>query len=490
MHLALTVTALLLPTLGAAATAATSGSQVYFASSSSSSSSSSTPRPPVSLTAPQANAVFAHHLGVSSYVDLPLSSQREGGREWELALVDPPATDSTLVVVLECPASSSEGCRDVVPAETVQRAQQYLLPPLPAHSYLAAIALHLHRLCDSLELSPEDSPAVQGLKRVVHDGLKSVAGWQGWVGKELASWIGYDPVDQRYRTQPEHSRSAGRLVLSDLDFVDESGTQLASELEHLVSIADSFTAQATLPKIVVVHLKGLRDVAVKHSPSSEQYQRAAALVRETVAATLASYARVSDDLGASSSTMLVTLAAPRTPLLRKRQPWLHPFSTSVSRYTSRTTKRSHNPEQHRVGKRASVFVAPRAASRNKNATVIVPTSSRCFSSLEDLNDQTASCLSHGQGVKGISTRGDAKECWVCKCGSTVDQETGKKTYWAGEGCEKVDLSGSFSLLFFSSLGLVLILVASVTLLYKVGSVDLPGTLSAVGGTGGGHIKRD
>lgn len=49
---------------------------------------------------------------------------------------------------------------------------------------------------------------------------------------------------------------------------------------------------------------------------------------------------------------------------------------------------------------------------------------------------------------------------------------------------------SFSLLFFSSLGLILILAASVSLLYKIGNVELPGTLSAVGGNGGGHIKRD
>jgi len=36
---------------------------------------------------------------------------------------------------------------------------------------------------------------MRGLKKVVEEGLKSVAGWQGWVGKELGSWIGYDTVD-------------------------------------------------------------------------------------------------------------------------------------------------------------------------------------------------------------------------------------------------------------------------------------------------------
>lgn len=77
--------------------------------------------------------------------------------------------------------------------------------------------------------------------------------------------------------------------------------------------------------------------------------------------------------------------------------------------------------------------------------MIVPTSSKCFSSLDDLNNQTLSCLGRGEGVKGISptrqARGKGEECWVCKCGSTVDEESGKKVWWAGEGCEKKDLSG-------------------------------------------------
>jgi len=37
---------------------------------------------------------------------------------------------------------------------------------------------------------------------------------------------------------------------------------------------------------------------------------------------------------------------------------------------------------------------------------------------------------------------------------------------------------------------VLILMASVSLLYKIGTVELPGTLSAVSGNGGMHAKRD
>jgi len=83
----------------------------------------------------------------------------------------------------------------LIPTEIPQGlSQPYTLPSLPSNSYLAAISLHLHRLADHLGLNAE-SREVKGLKKVVEEGLKSVAGWQGWVGQELGSWIGYDTVD-------------------------------------------------------------------------------------------------------------------------------------------------------------------------------------------------------------------------------------------------------------------------------------------------------
>ncbi len=127
----------------------------------------------------------------------------------------------------------------------------------------------------------------------------------------------------------------------------------------------------------------------------------------------------------------------------------------------------------------------RKRAAEASSTPVVPQSKTCFASLDDLNNQTASCLGHGAGVKGITTRGS--ECWVCQCTKTVD-EAGHTTKWAGEGCEKEDLSGDFTLLFFSGAGLILVLAFSVGVLYKVGNVELPGTLSSVGGNGG--IKKD
>ncbi|GAA5935552.1 uncharacterized protein JCM15063_001072 [Sporobolomyces koalae] len=469
MHVRLSVLTALLPT----AAIASSNAQLYLSSSSSSSSSSVAP--PISLTAPQTNAVLAHHLGVSSYVDLPLSSSREGANDWEQALVEGSA-DPKFVVLVECP---HHGCDDIVPT-SIPLSRPYTVPSLPSESYLAAITLHLHRFADSLHLSPQESTQVKGLKQVVEQGLKSVAGWQGWVGKELAGWIGYEPQDKKYRVQQQIEPVANSNLLSDLDFLDASGARLGQDLSQLASLADSFVSQAHLPKIAIVHLRGLAQVAKKHSPTSSEYQRASTLFQQTLSATLAAY-----EHGEPGHVVLLTVPPEKRALLRKRQPsWLHPFESPIARYTSRTRSIPH--QQNRNVKR-SVFVT-RAEPKKQEKTVIVPSSSKCFKSLDELNNQTASCLSRGEGVRGLSPK--EGECWVCKCHSTFDQDSGKKTYWAGQGCEKVDLSSSFSLLFFSSLGLVLILGASVALLYKVGSVELPGTLSAVGGTGGAHIKRD
>ncbi|GAA5875114.1 hypothetical protein JCM1840_007259 [Sporobolomyces johnsonii] len=482
--------ALLLPSIALAAGAPPA--QLYFSPSSSSSSSSS---PQISLSPPQANAVLAHHLGVSSHVNFPLGQGRHG-REWEEALTVPAEEGPKFVVVLECP---KQGCSDVLPTQFAS-ARPYALPSLPVHSWISALSLHLHRMADSLGLDA-DSQAVVGLKAFVEEGLKSVAGWQGWVSQELGSWIGWDEIKRKVKPGVEPIRPNSGL-LTDLDFLDSSANSLIIELENLVSMADSFVASSgsdsgpqssAAPQLVVVHLKGLKDIAAKHAMQSVTYQRAASLLQQTLSGTLSAFERSS----ASPQPKILLLALPphQTPILRKRQPWLAPFSSGMDRYVSQ--QRSQHARALNSNVKRSVFSPAAEDGRVRRApaaqkTPIVPSSSRCFASLQELNNLTASCLGHGEGVKGISTRdlgASGGECWVCSCGETWDEETGKRTRWAGEGCEKEDLSGDFALLFFSSLALVLILVSSVGLLYKIGTIQLPGTLSAVNG-GGGHAKRD
>jgi len=80
-------------------------------------------------------------------------------------------------------------------------------------------------------------------------------------------------------------------------------------------------------------------------------------------------------------------------------------------------------------------------------------------------------------------------CFVCQCGRTITGEPGREqtTFWTGTGCEKRDVSSQFSLLFFTSIGILLLMGFSVGLLAKIGGVDLPSQLAAVGP---GPLKKD
>lgn len=117
------VVVLLLPTL--ALSASSPPSQLYLSPPPPPPSSSSSSSSPISLTAPQANAVLAHHLGVSSYIDLPLSSSKQGGRDWEQALYSPPqdsSSSSKFVIVLDCP---KQGCNGKYHSPTLPERREY-----------------------------------------------------------------------------------------------------------------------------------------------------------------------------------------------------------------------------------------------------------------------------------------------------------------------------------------------------------------------------
>lgn len=184
----------------------------------------------------------------------------------------------------------------------------------------------------------------------------------------------------------------------------------------------------------------MQDICAAHSRSSETYQRAASLLRQTLTATLASLS-ASQSSAQEPTFVLLTLPPYQAPFLRKRAAWLSPFASASSRYTSTHRSRSATPAQGH-SKRSTVFSPAADAGRKVRRAAatpqpIVPSSRRCFESEAQLKNLTANCLGRGVGVQGLSTR--TGECWVCSCGKT--NEGGKVKSWAGEGCEKEDLSG-------------------------------------------------
>ncbi|KAF9567926.1 hypothetical protein CPC08DRAFT_625850 [Agrocybe pediades] len=103
--------------------------------------------------------------------------------------------------------------------------------------------------------------------------------------------------------------------------------------------------------------------------------------------------------------------------------------------------------------------------------------STCFTSLDSCNNGTSTCSGRGQCVKASKA---GKTCFVCNCGTTKVGEGNKvkTTYWAGESCERKDVSGPFVLLSGTVIVIILLIVGSISLLYGVGDQPLPSTLLA------------
>ncbi|KAF9527343.1 hypothetical protein CPB83DRAFT_856393 [Crepidotus variabilis] len=103
--------------------------------------------------------------------------------------------------------------------------------------------------------------------------------------------------------------------------------------------------------------------------------------------------------------------------------------------------------------------------------------STCFTTVDACNNGTSTCSGKGQCVKAAKA---GHECFVCTCGKTTtgDGTAIKTEYWAGEKCERKDISGPFVLLTGTVIVILLLIAGSVSLLYTIGDQPLPSTLLA------------
>ncbi|KAI0339977.1 hypothetical protein BDW22DRAFT_1335508 [Trametopsis cervina] len=109
--------------------------------------------------------------------------------------------------------------------------------------------------------------------------------------------------------------------------------------------------------------------------------------------------------------------------------------------------------------------------------------STCFQSADVCTNSTGGCSGHGECVAATKA---GRTCYVCTCLSSRN-EKGQKEDWAGQACERKDVSGPFVLLAGTTIALILLVGGSVALLSAVGSTALPSTLT--GGVAGGS-KRE
>lgn len=100
----------------------------------------------------------------------------------------------------------------------------------------------------------------------------------------------------------------------------------------------------------------------------------------------------------------------------------------------------------------------------------------CHASEGACNNVTASCSSHGKCIKAN------KDCWQCACGTTVVRNEklngNKTTVWAGNACQKKDVSVPFNLFLLLGIGIVTTIIWAIGLLYSVGEEPLPSVLAA------------
>ena len=73
-----------------------------------------------------------------------------------------------------------------------------------------------------------------------------------------------------------------------------------------------------------------------------------------------------------------------------------------------------------------------------------------------------------------------KGSWICKCNATETKTKSGviKTYWAGNACQKEDISVEFHLIFIFTIVLVLAIAAVVSAMMRMGSEELPSVLTA------------
>ncbi|KAF5385928.1 hypothetical protein D9615_002269 [Tricholomella constricta] len=111
--------------------------------------------------------------------------------------------------------------------------------------------------------------------------------------------------------------------------------------------------------------------------------------------------------------------------------------------------------------------------------------STCFTTLETCTNTTNSCSGRGQCFEANKS---GRTCFVCVCGATKMGEGSKvKTdTWAGQSCERKDVSGPFVLLTGTVIVLILLIFGSISLLSSVGDNELPSTLLATAV----HVKKD
>ncbi|KIK40002.1 hypothetical protein CY34DRAFT_807669 [Suillus luteus UH-Slu-Lm8-n1] len=193
-------------------------------------------------------------------------------------------------------------------------------------------------------------------------------------------------------------------------------------------------------KFASLELTGLSQLAATYGRSSEQYQLAARTIRAVIEASTA-----------EAKTRVAVMSYTPSLIMDKRQP--------------------QPPQQ-------SPLPAPRPLTGPP-----VRRLASCITSAEACSNATNACFGHGQCVSTLSA---GQECFVCACSDTKSV-SGKTESWAGDMCQRKDISSTFVLIAGTVITLILLMGGSISLLYSIGGDELPSILT--GGVASG-LRRE
>ncbi|CCL99659.1 uncharacterized protein FIBRA_01679 [Fibroporia radiculosa] len=231
-------------------------------------------------------------------------------------------------------------------------------------------------------------------------------------------------------SEPVLPTTVPRII--DIFSVPSSASQIfLSEMTTLVDFLES--NEFSTDKFAALELNGLSALAEEHGRDSEQYH----LASETIRSFISSAVEKRD-------LKLAIVTIPDSVKQLKRQD-----GTQVQ------------PPQ-------SPLPPPIAGPAEPIDAV-----STCFTSAEVCGNSTNSCSGHGQCVSATKA---GRTCFVCACAATKDAQ-GRTEKWAGNSCERKDVSGPFVLLTGTVVALILLVGGSVALLSAIGDQELPSTLT-------------
>lgn len=159
-----------------------------------------------------------------------------------------------------------------------------------------------------------------------------------------------------------------------------------SEMSTLLDFVESGSTSSG--KFGAFELKGLREIQQAFGSGSEQYRVAAHALRAVIQSAITQ----------GSTNLAVLTHAPYSH--KKRDPQQTPIPPSFQ-------------------------------------TQPIVSTSTCYDSQETCEDETSSCSGHGECVE-VSKAG--RPCFVCECSTTRDSKD-RPENWAGESCERKDISG-------------------------------------------------